>query len=67
MTTNADHWAIAERVCTPKQLEALRLYDRGLSYRIIALHLGVSHQRVRELVERATQKIELEIRKGATP
>ena len=61
-----DSWEIAEHVCTPRQLEALRLADRGLSYQTISLHLGVSDTRARALVRRATQKINLEQRKRAT-
>jgi len=59
----AAYWAIAAEVCTPRQLEALRLYDRGLSYRTISGRLDISHQRVAELVTRAGQKIEIELRR----
>lgn len=61
--TNPDYWTIANRVCTPRQLEALQLADKGLSYRSIAWHLEISPERVGQLVRRATQKIELELRK----
>jgi len=63
MTSNPDYWTIANRVLTPNQLEALRLRERGLSYRTIALHLGISNQRAAQLVNRAGQLIELEHRK----
>lgn len=60
---NQDHWPIAHRICSPRELEALQLHDHGLSYRTIALHLGISTQRAHQLVHRAGQKIELELRK----
>jgi DNA-binding CsgD family transcriptional regulator len=63
MTTNPDYWTIAERVCTQRQLDALHLHDRGLSNVTISLHLGVSPERVRALIRRATQKINLELDK----
>jgi DNA-directed RNA polymerase specialized sigma24 family protein len=33
--------------------EALRLYERGLTYREVADKMGVCHQRVHQLVARA--------------
>jgi DNA-binding CsgD family transcriptional regulator len=63
MVNNTNHWQTANRVCTPQQLTALQLRTKGLSYRTIALHLGISQQRAHQLVDRALQKIELELRK----
>jgi hypothetical protein len=31
---------LAEKVCTPRELEVLRLRDRGLSYRSVASRSG---------------------------
>jgi predicted DNA-binding protein (UPF0251 family) len=63
VTTNPDYWTIAERVLNQRQLEAIRLYDRGLSYQTIALHMAVSTQRAHQLVKRAAFLIKLEQRK----
>lgn len=63
MTTNPDYWSTAQRILNPRQLEALQLYDRGLSYQTIALHMGVSTQRAHQLVKRAAFLIALELRK----
>lgn len=59
--TTTDHWEIAHRICTPRELEALKLHEHGLSYRMIALHLGVSTQRAHQLVRRSGDKIQLEL------
>lgn len=48
---------LAERVCTPKQLDALKLWDAGLGYRRIGLALHVSPTTARDLVQRALQKM----------
>jgi DNA-binding CsgD family transcriptional regulator len=63
MTSHPDYWTIAAEVCTPRELEALRLYDQRLSYRTISLHMGISPQRAKQLVDRASQKIDLHRRK----
>jgi DNA-directed RNA polymerase specialized sigma24 family protein len=63
MVNDRDNWQTATRICTPQQLTALQLHTKGLSYRTIALHLGISQQRAHQLVDRALQKIELELRK----
>lgn len=63
MTSHADYWTIAERILNPRQLEALRLYDRRLSYRTIALHMNISTQRAHQLVRRAANLIDLELKK----
>lgn len=51
-----DVWAIARRVCTPAELEALRLHEQ-MGYKRMALHLGLSISTVRGRVDRATAKI----------
>ncbi len=48
---------IAEEVCTPKQLEALKLWDGNAGYGRIALMLGVDKSTVRDRVKRGLQKI----------
>ena len=45
---------------TPKQRECLRLRAKGMRYREIALVLGVSVQRVGELMQRAISLVELD-------
>lgn len=54
-------WEIAQRVCTPAELEAVRLREH-MSQRAIAYHLGISREAVRDRLKRADQKIELEVR-----
>ena len=63
--TNPEYWATAAKVCTARQIEALKLYEKGLSHQTIALHLGISRERAGQLVKRAAQKIDLELRKKA--
>lgn len=60
-----DVWTIAAEILTDRQLEALQLHDRGLSYQDIAFHLDTSRQRAYELVTRSAQKIEIELRRRA--
>lgn len=56
-------WQTAERVCTPKQLEIIRLKHRdGLSLRAIAFTLDIGLSTVRDHLARAEQKIELALR-----
>jgi len=45
---------------TPKQRDCLRLRAKGLRYQEIALVMGVSVQRVGELMQRAISRVELE-------
>lgn len=66
MTSRNDTWNIAAEILTERQLEVLQLHDRGLSYRLIALHLGISPQRASRIVERAAQKLTLELERRAT-
>lgn len=49
--------AIAERVCTPKELDALTLYRKGLGYRAIGRMLGISRDAARARIEHAIGKI----------
>lgn len=65
MTDHGDYWTIAEEILSTRQLEALRLYDRGLSHTSIAYHMGISRERAGQLVARAGQKIDLELRRRA--
>ena len=48
---------IAAQVCTPAELEAWALEDRGLSQRAIAYHLGISRTAVRDRLNNAANKI----------
>lgn len=64
--SDEEAWAIARRVCTAAELEALRTRERlarsGLphGYRSIAAELGVSVITVRDRIWRAEQRIRLE-------
>ncbi len=51
-----DAWQTARRVCTPLELDALRLHEQ-MGYKRMALHLGLSISTVRGRVDRATAKI----------
>jgi predicted DNA-binding protein (UPF0251 family) len=66
MTTNTDYWKTAERVCTQKELDALRLRDQHhMSPRRISFALGISRWAVRERLESADRKIELHLEETA--
>jgi predicted DNA-binding protein (UPF0251 family) len=51
-----DVWELARAVCTPLELEALRLNEQ-MGYKRMAAHLGLSISTVRGRVDRATAKI----------
>ncbi len=55
----------AASVCTPAELAAWTLADRGLSQRTIALELGISRSAVRARLEEARRKIIAAQRKDA--
>jgi predicted DNA-binding protein (UPF0251 family) len=57
VTEEDDTWAIAEQVCTPAELEALRLERRGLSQRAIGYALGITREAVRDRLNRAARRI----------
>jgi DNA-binding CsgD family transcriptional regulator len=42
---------------TPKERQALDLYQRGMSHRSIAIHLGVSRTTVRDRIANANTKL----------
>lgn len=48
---------VAERVCTPRELEVVKLRCRGLSWRSVALVLGISRAAARDRWQRAARKI----------
>jgi len=48
---------LAERVCTRKELEALKLWDAGAGYRRVALMLGISPSSARDRIVRAVRKL----------
>lgn len=47
----------AERVCTEREITALRLWENGCGYRRIGLILGISMSSARGRVHRAIDKI----------
>ena len=55
----------AHKVCTPNELKAFTLSSRGMSQRSIALAMNLSRARIRNLIDRATTKIERAQRKDA--
>lgn len=56
------YWATAADVCTPLELDTLRLRDRGLSLRQIALAQHISPSTVRSRLFNADRKIQIAIR-----
>lgn len=48
---------LAETTCTPKELEALILWNRGAGYRRVADQLGISVSTARDRIDRATRKL----------
>ena len=63
MTSGDAYWQTATRVCTEKELDTLKLRDRGLSLRQIALATGVSLATIRNRLFNADRKIEIALRK----
>lgn len=61
---SAEAWEVAERVCTARELQALRLYDQGLGFFRIGAMLGIATSTARSRVERAIGKIERERGEG---
>ena len=55
--SDADVWAIAKRVCTRSQLEALHYKAAGFSERRIASIIGISRSAVQDRLEGASLKI----------
>lgn len=53
-------WAIAEAVCTPAELEALRFHET-MGYKRMAAELSLSISTVRGRVERGEAKVRREI------
>lgn len=51
---------LAERVCTPRQLDVLRLKSQGAGWQRIAQILGLSTATVREHFSRASLRIRQE-------
>ncbi|MDQ3672699.1 MAG: hypothetical protein M3364_09745 [Actinomycetota bacterium] len=49
--------ALAERVCTEKELAALKLWDAGAGYRRVGLMLDISTSTARDRVQRALGKL----------
>lgn len=56
MTDDEQVWEVARRVCTPLELEALRLHE-SMGYKRMAAHLNQSISTVRGRVERAEAKV----------
>lgn len=49
-------WDLAARVCTPAELEALRLHEQ-VGYRRMAVILGITFDAARDRVRRAEAKL----------
>jgi len=65
--SDEDVWAIAERVCTPNQLEALRLKATGFSERRIASIIGITRPAVQDRLAGAFLKIRQAAEKSTHP
>lgn len=48
---------LAEQVCTPKQLDALKLWNGAMNYRFIGHTLGISASTARGRVERGLDAV----------
>lgn len=53
----AEFWAHAEKICTPRELEVLKLRAEGKSTYRVASVLGISGTRVKQLRARAQDKL----------
>jgi DNA-binding CsgD family transcriptional regulator len=60
-TTPAWYLETAERVCTPKQLEVLKLASHDPALRWISDRLGITRQAVAARYADATRKIRIEL------
>lgn len=61
-----DTRALIASVCTPAQVDALRLkHEQGLGYRAIGLSLGISRDSARDRVRAAEAKLERAMREAA--
>lgn len=58
---------LAERVCTPAEIQALKLYSDGWSYQRISMFLGISQPAVRSRIDRGTSKIRAHTDLAALP
>lgn len=65
--SDEDVWAIAERVCTANQLEALRLKAKGFSERRIASIIGITRPAVQDRLAGAFLKIRQAAEKSRHP
>ena len=65
--TSEDIWAIAERVCTGAQLEALRYKAAGFSERRIASIIGITRPAVQDRLAGAFLKIRKAAEKSTHP
>lgn len=52
---------IIERVCTPRQIEALKLKSQGAGAKRIGIALGIDESAVRGLLHRAERRIRAEV------
>lgn len=53
--------AIIEEVCTPKQIEALKLKSAGMSTRGIAMVLGIDHKTAADRLNRAYRRVQARV------
>jgi hypothetical protein len=65
--TSEDIWAIAERVCTGAQLDALRLQAAGFSERRIASIIGITRSAVQDRLAGAFLKIRQAAERSTLP
>lgn len=65
MRLTESEWQVAERACTPAQLQALDYWRHGYGYKRIALVLGIPRDAARGRIERALDNIRRSTIKGA--
>lgn len=58
-------WEVALEVCTPGQIEALKLREAGLGYKRIAVILGLQWETVRDRIKRAEATVLREMQSRA--
>jgi len=52
-----DLWDAIEVYCTEREMEVIRLREKGMSYREVGMRLGVSGERIRQILVRIRQKL----------
>jgi predicted DNA-binding protein (UPF0251 family) len=60
------YWSVAERICTPQELQMLELRDtHKFTKTQIAHHLGISRETVSDTLARANQKLVIALAQAA--